>query len=149
MKMEMEADAKEHCLDVQEEPSVALTSVVSAPLRPVSPTSPVPPVFTPSMNPPPSPPHPPTPTITIPASRPSIGASGSGSRTLAALFSPPSSVSKEGSFLRSKFSSVTKMRDSQVDLAKQEDLRKVKARLRLLCMCFVEPKLLLSFIRAN
>ena len=73
---------------------------------------------------PPSPPEPPTPTIHIPP--PSISSNNtlSNSQSLAELFQPPSSVSKQGSFLRSKFSTVGKMRESQLKMVEKKDMQK-------------------------
>ena len=84
-------------------------------------------------NPPPSPPIPPTPTIEIPSYHTATLSSRplSNSQSLADLFAPPSSVSKQGSFLRSKFSTVEKMRESQLEMVKKKDFHRTLRKFAL------------------
>ncbi|GMH54453.1 hypothetical protein TL16_g01676 [Triparma laevis f. inornata] len=60
-------------------------------------------------------------TIKIPDDHPTLKPT---STTLASLFTPVDSVSKEGSFLRAKFSTVEKMRDAQKEVTRKKELTK-------------------------
>ncbi|GMH48625.1 hypothetical protein TrVE_jg14480 [Triparma verrucosa] len=60
-------------------------------------------------------------TIKIPDDQPTLRPNSS---ALASLFTPVDSVSKEGSFLRAKFSTVEKMRDAQMEITRKKEMTK-------------------------